>query len=205
MGIYSTRIDLTGKRFGRLVVIGLGEIRRKKVLYWNCLCDCGNKKSIAGGSLKNGESKSCGCLRSEMVSDQFWSGFEEISGGYFSSIVHGAKKRNFEFNITIEQIWELFIKQERKCALSGDEIFFAKNSYDRNNQTASLDRIDSSKGYIEGNLQWVHKQVNFMKQELEDSVLIEWCKKIYEHSKNNQLVVKTNDCNTVAIIDGSGA
>jgi hypothetical protein len=48
--------------------------------------------------------------------------------------------------------------------------------------TASLDRIDSSKGYVEGNVQWVHKRINIMKNDLSDSEFIEWCRVV---SKNN--------------------
>ena len=50
------------------------------------------------------------------------------------------------------------------------------------NITASLDRIDSSKGYIEGNVQWVHKRVNLMKGNMSTENFIEWC----------NLVVKNN-------------
>jgi hypothetical protein len=48
--------------------------------------------------------------------------------------------------------------------------------------SASLDRIDSSKGYVKGNVQWTHKTVNIMKQAMSDEELIDWCKVIV---KNN--------------------
>jgi len=57
-------IDLTGNRYGRLVVISeaerVGENRR-----WVCKCDCGNEVTVYGSSLKRGRTKSCGCLRKE--------------------------------------------------------------------------------------------------------------------------------------------
>lgn len=58
-----------------------------------------------------------------------------------------------------------------------------------------LDRIDSSKGYIEGNVQWVHKDVNMMKQNYSQKYFIEMCKKIYETNKNIDLtkVVEYDD------------
>jgi hypothetical protein len=49
--------------------------------------------------------------------------------------------------------------------------------------TASIDRIDSSKGYEEGNIQWVHKHVNFMKRTYSQDYFIDMCKKIAEHNK----------------------
>jgi len=45
-------------------------------------------------------------------------------------------------------------------------------------RTASLDRIDSSKGYVKGNLQWVHKDINMMKNHYNQKYFIEICKKV---------------------------
>lgn len=52
--------------------------------------------------------------------------------------------------------------------------------------TASIDRIDSSNGYIEDNIQWVHKDVNMMKQKMTNIELIEMCKLIVEN--NNEVM-----------------
>jgi hypothetical protein len=55
--------DLTGQRFGRLVVINRDTSR--KGVYWNCQCDCGNTTSVRSNSLTMGKTKSCGCYWSE--------------------------------------------------------------------------------------------------------------------------------------------
>ena len=52
--------DLTGKRFGKLVVVGLDDKGTRKT-YWVCQCDCGNIKSVRSDSLQCGAIKSCGC------------------------------------------------------------------------------------------------------------------------------------------------
>lgn len=59
------RIDLTGKRFGRLTVVSLGTPRRKGRLMWNCVCDCGKTRAIMSDSLLQGRTNSCGCIRIE--------------------------------------------------------------------------------------------------------------------------------------------
>lgn len=59
------RVDLTGRRFGRLVVVGYAETKGKRAI-WLCLCDCGTKKLIASSNLQDG-TKSCGCIRREML------------------------------------------------------------------------------------------------------------------------------------------
>lgn len=56
--------DLTGKKFGRLTVLGLGESLRK-VLRWDCRCECGGKALVHGASLKSGNTQSCGCVQRE--------------------------------------------------------------------------------------------------------------------------------------------
>lgn len=59
-------IDLTGNRFGNLVVLGFYEYRYSKSghkqCYWKCKCDCGKEKIVSSRSLKTGNVKSCGCL-----------------------------------------------------------------------------------------------------------------------------------------------
>lgn len=58
-------IDLTGKRFGRLTVLHRVENTKAGQSQWMCKCDCGTQLVVAGQSLRNGRSKSCGCKRSE--------------------------------------------------------------------------------------------------------------------------------------------
>lgn len=60
--------NLTGKRFGKLTVLGLArfDIRRKSI--WRCQCDCGILKDIRGNSLISQGTQSCGCLQREKTS-----------------------------------------------------------------------------------------------------------------------------------------
>lgn len=60
----STLIDLTGQRFGRLVVVGRNQSRNnRRHVAWDCVCDCGNTCVVLGCNLKTGKTQSCGCLR----------------------------------------------------------------------------------------------------------------------------------------------
>lgn len=60
-------IDLIGLKFERWTVIGYAGRNKHKQFMWLCLCDCGKEKIILGGSLRNGDSKSCGCLQIEIL------------------------------------------------------------------------------------------------------------------------------------------
>lgn len=55
------KVDLTGMRFGKWVVINKSESKR----HWNCICDCGTAKQVNGQYLKEGKSRSCGCRRTK--------------------------------------------------------------------------------------------------------------------------------------------
>ena len=63
------RIDLMGKRFGRLMVTGPGRYENGN-LFWDCVCDCGVSKSINGMSLRRGVTVSCGCRMRETVAER---------------------------------------------------------------------------------------------------------------------------------------
>lgn len=95
----------------------------------------------------------------------------DMSTYFWKRIISNAKQKNREFVITPEYAWQLFLDQEKKCALSGI-LLNLKTIYD---VTASLDRIDSTKGYVEGNVQWVHKEINMMKNNMTDEDFIKFC------------------------------
>lgn len=116
-----------------------------------------------------------------------WKGYKEISRTYFGSIIKSAKERNIPFEITIEYIWDLFLSQNRKCALSNVDIAFntVGQKYKRF-QTASLDRINSKMGYIKGNVQWVHKTLNHMKMALDEDEFVKWCNLVTSHKGKQQ-------------------
>lgn len=122
---------------------------------------------------------SCGC--------KYYKGLNELSGAYIYCIKRCAKRRDIEFSITKEYMWNLLVDQEFKCKLTGFDIYCSRNRNKKcsnyKEQTASLDRIDSSQGYIERNVQWVHKYINFIKNDMSCNEFVEWCKTKYK-SKN---------------------
>lgn len=65
--------DLTGQKFGRLTVVRRGENTKNNRAQWWCQCDCGNPNLVLvnAGNLKNGRTKSCGCLARELTSERF--------------------------------------------------------------------------------------------------------------------------------------
>jgi len=190
------RIDLTGSKFGRLTAISPGPDTRRKSgrldNSWVCRCDCGNIVTVLTSNL-GGNTKSCGCLNFDTRSKRFKGnkysynlqrkGTKNIKQTYFNSLKRNAIRGHKEFNITIDYMQELLESQMFKCALSGEDIIMdpynTKKRFGVGNlNTASLDRIDSSKGYTIENVQWIHKDVNRMKSDYPQQEFISWCKKI---------------------------
>ena len=111
-------------------------------------------------------------------------------------IIIGSEKRGYDLDIDMKYIWDIYQEQQGKCALSGISIFFAFSSRKLSSATASLDRIDSSKGYIKGNVQWVHKSVNMMKRSLPNDIFIGLCHQIGKKFSNfNKIDIKELSAN----------
>ena len=148
-----------------------------------CQCSCGKKNSIRIDRIN--KIKSC-----KTCANRQYAG--KISGKYFGKIRYSAKERDIEFNLTKEYIWNLYIQQNGRCKLTGWKIDFGDGNFEQEHgvTTASLDRIDNNAGYIEGNVQWLHKDVNILKQKFGQEYIIKICKAIAEN--NNAESADTN-------------
>lgn len=149
--------DLTGQTFGKLKVVEKNTQKQsRRGGYWLCECECGEQKTVIASSLLNGTIYHCGKHSPKGKNHGHWKGGLYVPKSYYSSIVLGAKNRGIQCNLNLEDIEQLLIEQNHKCALSGLPISF-------NDKTASLDRIDNLLGYTSSNIWWVHKDVNKMK------------------------------------------
>jgi hypothetical protein len=178
------RESVKGRRFGSLKVLkALEKKDTGKKLYYICQCDCGNFTNSTASQLLRGK-RMCWNCRNVFISNDKWRGCGEISGEFWNKTMKSAAIRNIKFNITIEDCWSLFLKQKRKCALSGVDLTFYREHVNRQKITASLDRIDSLDSYHINNVQWVHKVVNNMKMDLPEEEFILWCKLITENKSD---------------------
>lgn len=87
------KVDKTGQRFGRLLVLGRAECKNSRGR-WRCLCDCGVEKTVYGCSLTSGLTKSCGCLKLEQVSERSKNNVKDLSGQKFGRLL--VVDRNFD-------------------------------------------------------------------------------------------------------------
>jgi hypothetical protein len=128
------------------------------------------RKNYAEESLRLGkECKGCSNKHTDNCGRGF---YKDIRVSWFNKFKIGAKLRSINFELSIEDLWELFEKQNKVCALTGWPIGWATVGA---NHTASIDRIDSKQGYIKGNVQIVHKDINMMKQSYTQEYFIQAC------------------------------
>lgn len=184
------KIEMKGKVFGKLKVLHEDLSDDHKHTKWVCECECSTIKSISGDHLRRGLIVSCGC-KNKLKKDG------DISGGLWFNISNSklskrSKRRNLDFNLTKDYVYNLFLKQGGKCALSGVDITLP-TKWKGSDYTTSLDRIDNTKGYVKGNVQWLHKHVNIMKNSFPQDVFIFLCNKITENNKIGDTI--TTDIN----------
>jgi hypothetical protein len=177
-------VDLTGKRFGLLTVLLRDRIDPKNHnAYWKCRCDCGGTPIVKADSLVKGATASCGCLVTRTgASHPRWKGHGEISSSQWTRTRRNANLRDIPFEITIEEAWALFLTQRRCCALTGEPLHLRRCRGEF--PSASLDRIDSTKGYVLSNVQWVQKQVNLAKRDVPQDDFIQMCISVAKHHQS---------------------
>lgn len=197
------KIDISGQTFGLLKAIKYSHSQNQK-RYYECICECGNQVFISRKNLVKGYTKSCGCKwRLANKKHGSWKGHGDIPKDFYSNIRRGAESRSIEFNISIEYLWELLQKQDKKCALSGITLQFSTTRKDNRNKNISLDRIDSRYGYVEGNVQFIHKHINIMKNKFDENYFIELCKKIVKNTKIKNMEIPKNQWTKVVHVESS--
>lgn len=167
-----------GTPFGLWVVVGAAVAEGREIKI-PCRCQCGLEKLVLRTNLAQGITNGCRKCYGERQRSR-----DLVPGWFWSHIVLNARKRGIELSVTRELAEKLFVQQGQRCALSGQPLVFARVSTGvRSVSTASLDRRDSQQGYTEGNIQWVHKTINLMKNVLSEEEFLMWCSCVYQHRK----------------------
>lgn len=173
-------VNLLDKKFGKLTVVEKLQTRRDGSILWKCVCSCGNEMVASTRHLNRSKNtvKSCGCLKLVKGKDhKDWKGVGEISGYWWAAHIDREFKQKSRSKIAVEIdkefAWRLFKRQKGLCALTGLQLAI-HNKHNKN--TASLDRIDSNKGYVKRNVQWVHKDINMMKRTYTQEYFIKMCR-----------------------------
>jgi hypothetical protein len=153
-----------------------GNNKFNNFIFFKCLCECGTIRECKASNVINGNLKSCGCtsLGQKVIG--------KIPRTFYRYLKLQAEKRKIDFSITFEEISDLYDEQNGLCALSGVPLEIPRVMR-YNTRTASIDRIDSDKGYVKGNVQWVHVDINYAKLTLSNKDFIDMCRRVVEYNK----------------------
>jgi hypothetical protein len=180
-----------GEKFNKLTVIGKSTRKdSNRNTYYICKCDCGKECEIRGCFLRNGHTKSCGCLNSKEPGQVSWN-------KVFLDYKYKASKRRLSFHLSFEQFKEL---ASLNCTYCGKEprLF---NTYVKNNSLPNreevtknmmdrswikfngIDRIDNAKGYEKENCAPCCTMCNSFKTDYNKEEFLAQVNKIFNFQK----------------------
>jgi hypothetical protein len=181
-----------GMRFGELTVIGESHKRFSQV-YLLCKCSCGNEKAIRRSHLKDGLIHSCGCKQ------HYWIGQanskpknSQVKNDnsarkvLFNRYRHTAKKRGLIFDILESHFYNLTSSNCYYCNTKPQSINFScnrKGAYYYN----GIDRLDNSKGYIDGNIVPCCEKCNRAKLQMSLGEFMDWVYRVCDNLNKKEV------------------
>lgn len=170
-----------GTRHGRLVVVNPVEERyfgRRQYLF---RCDCGNDTVAPWG-----EKRSCGCLRKEVCSST--GSNRTLPNGkaalhrLFRNYKNNAGMKGIDFSIDLDEFQKLTSSDCTYCGQHPTPMPMTNRRHQTTYNRNGIDRIDDSKGYINGNCAPCCKWCNYAKRERTPQEFLAWIRQVYEHT-----------------------
>lgn len=184
----SKKADISGFEFGRLTAISDVGVDKYGYRYWKCDCECGGKVVVGSRELKRGHTKSCGCIqkehRSSLGGKNILPHGEASANELFSSYKKSASSRGRDFLLSKNDFMKII---DKPCVYCGSEKSIERKPNKGVNggfMYTGIDRVDSSKGYQNGNVVpccWI---CNRAKGTLSESEFYEWIKSIVNFNKS---------------------
>lgn len=187
--------DIANHTFGNLTAlyfIGYEETHRNdrpgpyRHPMWIFSCSCGTQKSIRAAHVVNGSTKSCGCQKHTWHEDRLVPSLDLVKKQLERQYFYSARDRGLELHLTRDIIWDM---SQQLCYWCGalpsnkikpqgrDEIFLYNG----------IDRLDSSLGYVNGNVVTCCLHCNLAKSDYTISEFRDWIRQIYSHQFPNEV------------------
>lgn len=174
-----------GNIHGRWTVLRYAGRDRFDTVLWWCRCSCGAEKAFIGASLRKGVSTSCGCYNREK--NRLPRG-ESAFNALYASMRKQARVRNYDFELTKEQVRNFTKKSCHYCAQPPSQIYKANSSTASNGVYiySGLDRVNNDLGYVESNIVSCCWDCNRAKGSLTVVEFKSWLTRVYKHSTKGQ-------------------
>ncbi len=162
---HGPRVDLTGQKFGRLIVKSLAGKNKNSRYKWNCQCECGKETVVFSTNLKRNRTKSCGCYSIELTEkrNRKYSTEDSVYRVLLKNYKRSAKVRNLDFELDFSEFKKI---GGQICFYCGVEPRI-RDVNDVKNTTPipfnGIDRVDSTLGYTIGNSVGCCSDCNYMK------------------------------------------
>ena len=157
-GRKKSSISYVGQTYGMLTI--LEQYSHKKSIRFKCRCECGNITDVRKDNLiTKADTVSCGCRLQELHQERREKGINEASA-MWSRAKYRARQKGLDFTIDKEDV-----VIPDKCPLLGIELVCHRGKGSQQGNSPSLDRIDSSKGYIKGNVWVISNRANTLKND----------------------------------------
>lgn len=155
--------ELIGKKFNKLEILDIVYNKEKSRNEAICRCDCGNITKIETTRIKKYKVISCGCIKVEVHKKRRKKFIDPPREELYRQYKYSAKKRDFEFSISIETAYKLF---DSNCYYCGAEPSNLIIVYGEKKLYSGIDRVNSKIGYTEENCVSCCKKCNIMKNTL---------------------------------------
>jgi len=169
-------IDEVGNVYSKLTVIERAANTKEGQAQWLCRCECGNNSIVCGKSLRQGKTKSCGCLKHDSALSNGVAARNRLECTYRWNAEH----RGLEWNLSSGEFQQLTssnchycgTEPKQKAIPSGDSGIYYYNG---------IDRVDNSKGYTLDNVVPCCGLCNRGKMDMDNEVFMQWIAKVYHN------------------------
>lgn len=172
-------MNLKGRRFGKLKVLRRDGAASGRHSRWRVTCDCGTEKTVLGTNLLKGATKSCGCLRSEMLALPYGVGSRNVVLRTYKNV---AKKKGLEWALSDEEFISLAASNCHYCGLPPSNTGGSPKNNGRFVYNG-IDRSDSSAGYISNNVVPACWTCNWMKRHMSAEAFLAHIDRIHAHQR----------------------
>ena len=175
---------ISGDVFGRLTVSEYSHTGKHYRKYFKTTCQCGTEKILSGEALISGNTKSCGCLATQVKkSHRLPNNYSEITAVILGYKRH-AVDRGVEWRLSREEVEELISQKCVYCGTEPSNVKKTKNTLGEGLRYSGIDRVDSTKSYEKGNVVPCCKLCNLAKRDLGVEEFKVWALRLGSHANS---------------------